>query len=166
MAPEAVTGTARDEPQCATAVDERRGDLVHRSVAADGHDELAAVIERASCELGRVARTLREMNRGVLLCGESADRRQSVGGAAGAGIDDEAGFQRAEDFDDGLYGCHGLNNTHRAEPSDSSCAHRTDGGRKNGVGPALGGAKWSGDRFMRLAVVLSRDGYRHGKTDG
>lgn len=96
MAAQAVTGSAGDEAERGGGADERSGDFVHRAIAANGDDELAAGGQGFGCERASVAGVLREADRGAVFFGECFDLRQCAVRGAGAEVDDEAGFQRRE----------------------------------------------------------------------
>ncbi len=59
MAREAVAGAARDEGERGGRVDEGAGDFVHRAIASDGDDDIAAARDGVAGEFGGVARVLR-----------------------------------------------------------------------------------------------------------
>ena len=95
MTAESITGPAGNEAEGGGRVNQRSGDLVHGAVAADGDDEVAAVVERTGGEFGGVAGTLGQDEFGAIFVGERPQRGKRARGATGAGIDDEAGFQTA-----------------------------------------------------------------------
>ena len=92
MAAEAVARAARNEPAGCRGGDERPGDFVQRAVTADGHDEFAAVVQRALREFRGLARPLGHHDAGAMLRGESPHGRERPAGAAGVRVDDEARF--------------------------------------------------------------------------
>ncbi len=91
---EAVAGTAGHETERSGGADKGARDFVHGAVAPDRHDEFAAVHQGALREFGGVTTALREDKRGPVAGGKRLNGGQGAGGAAGAGIEDEAGFQR------------------------------------------------------------------------
>lgn len=94
VAAEAVAGSAGDQAESGGGSGEDGSNLIERAVAADGDDHGAAVGEGLLRECGGMAGGVGERDAGPVARGEGPDRREGGGGAAGAGVDDEAGFQR------------------------------------------------------------------------
>jgi len=93
VAAETVAGAAGDQTERRRGIDQAGRHFVHRAVPAHRHDEFAALRERLLCQRGGVAPMLRQHDVGPTSRGKLADTCNRRGGAAGAGIDDEAGFQ-------------------------------------------------------------------------
>ena len=101
VAAEAVAGAAGNEAEHGVGLDEGLGHLVHRAVAPDGHDEVAAGVEGAPGQLGAVARPF-GVGQGLAgeMAGEEGPRPLEHDGippvAAGVGIKDETGLQSSQ----------------------------------------------------------------------
>lgn len=74
MAAQSVARTAGDEAKNAIRTDERAGDFVHRAVAADGYDQLAAVDEGLPREIAGMTGARRLNDVGTMTRGESLHR--------------------------------------------------------------------------------------------
>ena len=95
MTTEAVAGTAGHEAEDRRRVDEARCDFVHRAVAADRHDQVAALGERASGELAGVTRSFGEHHGGAAVEGKFLDGGECARRAVGTQVDDETRFRGA-----------------------------------------------------------------------
>src|SRR5688572_3569853 len=73
MTSEPVARTAGNEAQRGVGPDQRSAHLVHRAVASDCDNEFATFVERLRCDLGRMARTLRDFNPCAPMCCRGLD---------------------------------------------------------------------------------------------
>ena len=111
---EAVARATGDESEDCGRVDESCGHLVQGAVASNGHDEVAVPGEGLGGEFGGMFRMrgdhdLRPMGRG-----ERLDAGEGPGGAAGAGIDDEARLHPSRQTPDAARGERRMDSSPRA----------------------------------------------------
>lgn len=92
VAAEAVAGAARQEPEGGAGAGQDARDLVHRAIAADGHDEFATLGEGPGGEFAGVGGSLGEYDRGTMRRSEGTHGADGPERGTGAGVDDEAGL--------------------------------------------------------------------------
>lgn len=90
---ESITGTAGNEPEGCSGINQRGGNFVQGAVTADRDDQLETCVQRGARELGGVPRMSRERDPGPLFFRECLHNRQCASRGAGARVDDELGFQ-------------------------------------------------------------------------
>jgi hypothetical protein len=97
MPAEAIAGAAGNEAKRGVVVHEGLCDLIHRAIAADGHDQAAAVVKGAAGEFGGVERALgNDEIRLELVLGDKGMAAREQGRivlvATGTGIENEPGL--------------------------------------------------------------------------